>query len=238
MKEMNLKTLIIVPCFNEQDSVLSLYDEFQQAVPHCDVIFVNDCSNDETLPVLRDNAIPHLNLPLNLGIGGAMQTGYRYAFEYDYDIAIQVDGDGQHDPGEIPILLALIEEGNTDIAIGSRFLEKKGFQSSRMRRMGISFLSNLIFCITGKMITDPTSGFRALNREAINLFSVDYAVDFPEPESNMLALRYGLRIREMPVRMRMRRGGVSSINAYKSIYYMLKVSISILLCAIWPRTLK
>ena len=232
-----MKTLIIVPCYNEQETILDLYREIVAKAPSCDILVVNDCSTDESLYILEEHGIPHLNLLMNLGIGGAMQAGYRYAYKHNYDIAVQVDGDGQHDPGWITELIAPVLLGKADIVIGSRFIDKRGFLSSTMRRAGIKFFKLLLFCISGKTITDATSGFRAANQDAIRLFCENYAKDFPEPESIMLALRNRLQITEIPVVMRERKGGVSSIRSAKSIYYMFKVSLGILLCAIQPRTI-
>jgi hypothetical protein len=225
-----LKTIIIVPCYNEQDTIAGLYHEIREKTPY-DVLVINDCSTDDSRAILQRDKIPHLDLPLNLGIGGAMQSGYRYALRNGYDIAVQVDGDGQHDPGQVALLVAEIEKGNADLVIGSRYIDKTGFQSSTIRRVGIRFFRVLIFCLSGKKITDATSGFRAAGRKAIHLFEKSYAVDYPEPESNMLAVKNKLRVREIPVTMRERMGGVSSINALKPVYYMLKVSLGIILSA-------
>jgi len=223
-----LKTLIIVPCYNEQETIASLYLEICEKTPY-DVIVVNDCSIDDSRDVLERENIPHLDLPLNLGIGGAVQTGYRYALSKGYDIAVQVDGDGQHDPGQIDLLVAPIESGEADLVIGSRYIGKIGFQSSVMRRVGIRFFKMLIYCLSGKVITDATSGFRAANRKTMKLFDVHYASDYPEPESNMLAIKNKLRVFEKPVTMRERQGGKSSIKALQPIYYMLKVSLGIII---------
>jgi hypothetical protein len=226
----SLKTLIIVPCYNEQETIAGLYHEICEKTPY-DVLVVNDCSTDESRAILQRENIPHLDLPLNLGIGGAMQSGYRYALRNGYDIAVQVDGDGQHDPGQAELIVTEIEQGNADLVIGSRYIEKTGFQSSAMRRVGIRFFRVLIFCLSGKLITDATSGFRAAGRKAMHLFEKSYAVDYPEPESNVLAIKNKLRVLEIPVTMRERQGGVSSINALKPIYYMVKVSLGIILSA-------
>ena len=223
-----MKTLIIVPCYNEQETIASLYLEICEKTPY-DVIVVNDCSIDDSRDVLERENIPHLDLPLNLGIGGAVQTGYRYALSKGYDIAVQVDGDGQHDPGQIDLLVAPIESGEADLVIGSRYIGKIGFQSSVMRRVGIRFFKMLIYCLSGKVITDATSGFRAANRKTMKLFDVHYASDYPEPESNMLAIKNKLRVFEIPVTMRERQGGKSSIKALQPIYYMLKVSLGIII---------
>jgi len=223
-----MKTLIIVPCYNEQETILSLYHEILEKTS-CDVMVINDCSTDDSREILRRENIPHIDLPLNLGIGGAVQTGYRYALQHGYDIGLQLDGDGQHDPGQVKLIVAPIEQNNADLVVGSRYIKKTGFQSSTMRRFGIKIFKLLIFCLSGKRITDATSGFRAANRKVMQLFDENYAFDYPEPESNMLALRNKLRVVEVPVTMRERQGGVSSIKSLQSVYYMMKVSLGIII---------
>ena len=223
-----MKTIIIVPCYNEQETIADLYREICEKTPY-DVIVVNDCSTDDSRVIMRRENIPHLDLPLNLGIGGAVQTGYRYALLNDYDIAVQLDGDGQHDPGQVATIVAPLEQGNADLVIGSRYIDKTGFQSSAMRRAGIKFFRFLIFCLSGKHITDATSGFRAASKKTMRLFEKYYAVDYPEPESNMLALKNKLIVTEVPVTMRERQGGVSSIKSLQPLYYMLKVSLGIII---------
>jgi len=223
-----LKTLIIIPCYNEQETIAALYREVRDLTPY-DVLVINDCSTDDSGAILQREGIPHLNLSLNLGIGGAVQTGYRYALINNYDIAVQLDGDGQHDPGQVGALIEPIEQGNADLVIGSRYISKKGFQSSAMRRVGINFFKVLIYCLSGKKITDATSGFRAANRKTMQLFNTYYAKDYPEPESNMLALKNKICVSEIPVVMRERQGGVSSIKTLQPMYYMLKVSLGILI---------
>ena len=228
------KVLVLIPCYNEQESILKTFYELKQLKPELDVLVINDCSMDDSLDILVKNNVPHISLPINLGIGGAIQAGYRYAYKHGYDIALQMDGDGQHDPAWIDSLTRPIIDGEADLVIGSRFLEKKGYQSSRFRRMGISFFSLLLLCLTRKRITDATSGFRAAGRSVIRLFANEYAKDYPEPESNMLALKNGFRVTEVPVEMRKRQGGLSSINSFIPLYYMIKVSVAILLHAIAP----
>ena len=225
-----MKTLIIVPCYNEQETILELYKEIREKTPY-DVVVINDCSIDDSRVILRRENIPHIDLPVNMGIGGAMQAGYRYALANNYDVAVQLDGDGQHDPGQVEKIVAPIEQDIADLVIGSRYIERAGFQSSAMRRFGIWFFKILILCLSGKRITDATSGFRAANRKTMRLFEQYYASDYPEPESNMLALKNNVRVSEVPVTMRERKGGVSSINALKPIYYMIKVSIAMIICA-------
>ena len=223
-----MKTLIIIPCYNEQETIAGLYEEICEKTPY-DVLVVNDCSTDESRAILQRGDIPHLNLSLNLGIGGAVQAGYLYALNNGYDIGVQLDGDGQHDPGQIEAIVTPIRINKADLVIGSRFIDKTGFQSSAMRRAGIKFFKLLIFCLSGKRITDATSGFRAVNRKAMQLFTGNYAMDYPEPESNMLAIKNKLRVFEVPVTMRERQGGTSSIKALQPVYYMIKVSLGILI---------
>lgn len=225
-----MKTLIIIPCYNEQETIAELYREVCEKTPY-DVIVVNDCSTDDSRAILQQEKIPYLELPLNLGIGGAMQMGYRYALQNGYDIAVQIDGDGQHDPGQVSTLITPIEESNADLVIGSRYINKSGFQSTAMRRVGIRFFELLIYSLSNKRITDATSGFRAANRKVMQIFKRFYAVDYPEPESNMLALKCKMRVCEVPVTMRERQGGVSSIKALQPLYYMIKVSLGIIISA-------
>lgn len=224
-----MKKLIIVPAYNEEESILSVIDELRTSHSDYDYVVVNDCSDDDTLRVLSENAIPYLGCSVNLGIGGAVQTGYRYALYNDYDIAIQMDGDGQHDPAYLDVLTAPIESGEADICIGSRFVEKVGFQSSRSRRLGIGFLSGLIKMCTHTRIMDVTSGYRAINKEFIRLYADYYPQDYPEPEAIVIAHRRGARISEIPVEMRERMTGTSSINLRRSVYYMIKVTLAILI---------
>ena len=223
------RVLVVIPAYNEQDAILSTVRSV--ASLGYDYVVINDGSKDETLQVCRDNGINVLDLPQNLGIGGAVQTGHKYALRNDYDIDIQVDGDGQHDPSYIPRLVAEIEKGS-DLAIGSRFLEKtNGFQSTFMRRIGISWLSSVIHLFTGCHITDPTSGFRACGRRALGLFSQSYPIDYPEPESIAYALKKGCRVSEVSVEMKERQGGASSIGSISSVYYMIKVSLAIVIAS-------
>ena len=222
-----LRTLIIVPCYNERETIAELYREIREKTVY-DVIVVNDCSTDDSKIILKREGIAHIDLPLNLGIGGAVQTGYRFALLNGYDIAVQLDGDGQHDPGQVEKLIRPIKQGNADLVIGSRYIAKTGFQSSAMRQVGIRFFKLLIYVISGKRITDATSGFRAVNRKAMRFFDIFYAKDYPEPESNAMALKNKLQVCEVPVTMRERQGGESSIKALQPIYYMLKVSLGII----------
>lgn len=230
-----MKILVIIPAYNEQDSIINVINKLKNDCPRADYVVINDCSKDNTLSVLKENNTSFVNLPINLGIGGGVQTGYKYALENGYDIAIQIDGDGQHDTAYLDKVIAPIEEGVADIAIGSRFIDKEGFQSSGMRRAGIKFLSALIKICCGTKVRDVTSGFRAVNRKYIKMYAYDYPTDYPEPEAIVQASVDGASIAEVPVIMKERETGQSSIYAWKSIYYMIKVSLAIIICRISKR---
>jgi hypothetical protein len=221
------KILVIIPAFNEEGSVGKVVEGVHTHLPQVEVLVVNDGSTDRTSGRARSKGAVVLDLPFNLGIGGAMQAGYRYAFEKNYDIAIQVDADGQHDPKEIDKLLKALEEKQIDMAIGSRFIGGLGYKSSMMRRVGISIFSKVISMIVGQKITDPTSGFRASNRKAIQLFALNYPQDYPEPEVVILLHQCYLKMGEVPVGMSERYSGESSITKIRSIYYMVKVLLAI-----------
>lgn len=233
-----MKVLVIIPAYNEEESILSVIEKLKKDCPRADYVVINDCSKDNTLQVLSDNKASFVNLPLNLGIGGGVQTGYKYALQNGYDIAIQIDGDGQHDTKYLDAVITPIEAGEADIVIGSRFITKEGFQSSGMRRLGIRVLSTLIWMCTGKKVYDVTSGFRAVNRDYIKMYAQDYPTDYPEPEAIVQASVSGARIAEIPVIMKEREAGTSSIRAWKSAYYMIKVSLAIVLRRISQRKVK
>jgi hypothetical protein len=225
---MKKKVLVIIPAYNEEGAVGRVVQGVRDCLPEADVLVVNDGSVDLTPEKARTNGALVLNLPFNLGIGGAMQAGYKYAYEKDYDIAVQVDGDGQHDPKEIPNLIRALEERDCDVAIGSRFAaDSTGYKSSVMRKVGISIFSKVISIIVGQQVTDPTSGFRAANRRAIRLFACDYPQDYPEPESLVLLHKSGLKMNEVAVSMSRRYCGESSITKIRSIYYVVKVLLAI-----------
>lgn len=222
-----MRVLIVIPAYNEEEAILDVVAMVRDA--GYDYVVINDGSTDDTAKVCKRANVNVINLPQNLGIGGAVQTGHLYAYERGYDVDIQVDGDGQHDIAYIPALLEGIKAGN-DLVIGSRFVDAKGsdgFQSTIMRRAGINWLRGCIRRHTGLTITDSTSGFRASSRRAIKLFARRYPVDYPEPESIVVAHNQGLSITEVPVVMRERQGGVSSISPLKGAYYMIKVTLAI-----------
>lgn len=223
------RVLVIVPAYNEEESILGVVEDLNRNATFADYVVVNDGSTDSTSTILAEQHIPHINLIRNLGIGGAVQTGYKYAFQKGYDIAVQFDGDGQHSARYIADLIDPILGGKADLTVGSRFKgENRGFKSSFMRRIGINLLSSVLKMASTNKIEDVTSGLRAAGKKAIELFSLNYPDDYPEPESLALAARKGLRICEIPVEMRERTGGESSIKSLDSIYYMVKVTLAIL----------
>ena len=231
---MEPKVLIVIPAYNEADNILNTVRGVVER--GYDYIVVNDGSRDATLNVCRSNGLNVLDLPMNLGIGGAVQAGHKYAQRVGYDIDIQLDGDGQHDPAYLDALVREVASG-ADLVIGSRFLEKNdGFQSTFMRRVGITWLSAMLKLCTGRRVSDPTSGFRACGRRAIDLFCASYPVDYPEPESIAVAINSGLSVKEVSVEMRERQGGTSSIGGLSSVYYMLKVSLAILIASVSRRS--
>lgn len=222
-----LRAIVVIPAYNEEQNILTTVRSVIAA--GFDYVVINDGSRDHTSKVCHENGLNVVDLPVNLGIGGAVQTGHKYALEHGYDIDIQLDGDGQHDPRYLPDLVVAIESG-ADLAIGSRFLIRtEGFQSTFMRRVGITWISACLRLLTGRQITDPTSGFRACGPRALALFCDSYPSDYPEPESIAFAMRQGLSVTELSVEMRDRQGGVSSIGGLSSVYYMVKVTFAMVL---------
>ena len=224
-----MKKLIIIPAYNESANIEKTVEAIKKQAPEFDYVIINDCSTDDTREICEENQYNIVNLQINLGIGGAVQTGYRYGYEEGYDVAVQVDGDGQHDPKFLSEMAEYLEKHELDMVIGSRFINKEGFQSSGARRLGIKYFTVLIYLMTGKKITDPTSGLRMANREVMKLFAYDYPKDYPEPESVVAILRQKKKVEEIPVIMKAREGGVSSISPKKSVYYMIKVTLAILI---------
>lgn len=231
---MDKKVLLIIPAYNEEACILETYntiiDYNKKHTCNYDVIVINDGSKDNTLKICVDNKIPHISLVQNLGIGGAVQTGYKFALNNAYDIAIQFDGDGQHDISYVSALIEPILNGTADFTIGSRFIKKddENFQSTFSRRIGINVISFFIKFISKKKIYDTTSGFRAGNKEVIKEFAIGYPTEYPEPITTVELLKKGYRIVEIPVKMSERSGGISSIRSWKNIYYMVNVVLSIL----------
>ena len=224
----NRKILIVIPAFNEQQNILNVIDDVRQNVPDSDILVVNDCSTDETsLRARRASDVKVIDLSCNLGIGGAVQTGFKFARDHGYQYMVQVDGDGQHISSEVSKLLQAMERTNCDMVIGSRFLDVDSFRTSWARRMGIRVFYYLFQLLIHIKITDSTSGFRLYNRKSIELLARYYPDDYPEPDAIILLHKYGLRICEVGVVMRPREHGESSITPLKSPYYMAKVMLSI-----------
>lgn len=230
-----MRVLMILPAYNEEASILSTVTsilEYRKQVDfELDYVVINDGSTDSTKQILQDNQLNHINLILNLGIGGAVQTGYKYALEHDYDVAVQFDGDGQHDIHSLAQLLVPIREGQADMVIGSRFIgeTRSQFQTSFMRRVGISIISAMIWLSTGTRIYDTTSGYRLANKAIIKYFAKRYPTKYPEPESTVHLIKRHMRIQEAPANMFERNAGSSSITPFKSIRYMVEVCSSILI---------
>lgn len=229
------KILLIIPAYNEEKNILNTYESITKynAKFHSkyDVIVINDGSRDNTEKILTDHNIPHIRLIQNLGIGGAVQTGYIYALRNGYDVAVQFDGDGQHDVSYVKTIVDPILNGKTDMVIGSRFINKDmdNFKSSQVRRLGIRLLSRVIAFKTKKKIYDTTSGFRAVNRDIMEFFAQHYPTEYPEPISTVEVLSRHMTVLELPVKMKAREHGKSSITLVKSIYYMINVIFSILI---------
>ncbi len=228
-----MKLFIIIPCYNEEGNIRDLLKEIRDVSKTTSffwqLVVVNDCSTDNTcFEAEKDSDTVVLNLPINLGVGGAVQTGFRYALSHDADFAVKIDGDGQHDPKEIIDLLPPLFNNEADITIGSRFLNRGGgFKSTFFRRLGIKMIQFFCYLLTWKTFSDPTSGYRAYNKKAIEFMAYNYpSFDYPEPEEIVLADKYGFRLVEVPVEMRERKSGRSSISFYSSFYYMAKVIIS------------
>lgn len=221
--------LTIVPAYNEENSIFDVVSSITSLNPDVDILVINDGSTDNTSLEARRAGALVIDLPANLGIGGAVQTGYIYALKEGYDICVQIDGDGQHDPKDLKRLTEPIRKGQCDMVIGSRFIIDSGYKSPVFRNIGIKFFSIVVSRVTGTEIKDTTSGYRAVNRNVINMFSKYYPTDYPEVETLVYAVRKGIRIREVPVSMRHRSMGKSSITPIKSLYYMVKVTLSLLI---------
>ncbi|MGA3067899.1 MAG: glycosyltransferase family 2 protein [Tepidisphaeraceae bacterium] len=231
------KCLIIVPAFNESKSVGRLVRQLHRLLPECDVLVIDDGSTDDTVRCLPPTT-RLVSLPFNLGIGGAMQTGYRYAALHHYDIAVQVDGDGQHRPSGVRKLIEALQTSDADIVVGSRFLSPRNFATSPVRLTGIRLLSFWIRMLSGLKITDCTSGFRAVNKRVIRAYAHWYPEDYPEPEVVLLLHRSRFKVVEIPARMRRRMYGKSSISLASGIFYVLKVGVCLLMDTVrqpWPR---
>ncbi len=224
-----MKKIVIIPAYNEISNIRTTVQDILDHAPGFDYVIINDCSQDGTMRFCTEQGMNIINLPVNLGIGGAVQTGYLYAWRNGYDVAVQFDGDGQHDASYLGEMADFLQVQQADMVIGSRYIKKEGFQSSGIRQFGIRYFSALIKLLTGKRVTDPTSGMRMVNRDVMKIYSEDYPVDYPEPESVVTILRMGKKVSEIPVIMRERQGGVSSISPRKAVYYMIKVTLAILM---------
>ena len=230
-----MKILLIIPAYNEEENILNVHKKIIEYNKNhdqkLDYIVINDGSKDGTLNILKNNKMNYINLINNLGIGGAVQTGYKYAYENNYDIAIQFDGDGQHDINYVSKLCEPLINGQVEMSIGTRYLDKSSskFQSTAMRRIGSKLISIFIKIFAGKKITDPTSGFRAVNKSVIKEFAKEYPKEYPEPESTVSLLVNQYRIIEIPVNMHERTAGKSFVTPFKSIDYMMQVLLAIVI---------
>ena len=229
-----MRRLAIVPAYNEEGSVALVIDEIRAYDAGFEVVVVDDGSGDRTSEVAEEKGARVLTLPYNLGIGGSVQTAFRFARENDFELVVRLDGDGQHDAGHLPALLAPVLDGDADVAVGSRYLAEGGYRQSTGRNLGNRILAGAASLVTRQRVTDPSSGFQALNREAIELFANDYPHEFPEVEATVLVAKHRLRRVEVPAPMRERLAGSSSHGVLKSAYFLAKVLVA-LLVAIFRR---
>lgn len=224
-----MKMLAVIPAYNEEKNIRMVIEGLKHHNPEVDIVVINDGSTDDTAKEARRTGVQVISLPQNLGIGGAVQTGYIYANQNNYDVVIQVDGDGQHDPKDLRKLIEPIINYQADMVIGSRFVEKTAYKSSSMRKVGIDFFSKFVSLVCRKSYYDTTSGYRAVNKNGIELFSRYYPKDYPEVETIVYATKKGLKVMEVSVDMNERYSGKSSITPIKSVYYMIKVTFAIIL---------
>jgi glycosyltransferase involved in cell wall biosynthesis len=232
------RLVAVVPAWNEAGAIGGVVDDIRAFDPRIDVVVVDDASTDDTVEVARAHGATVLALPFNVGIGGAVQTGFRYARDEGYAVAVRLDGDGQHAAEELGKLLAPIRAGEAQLVIGSRFVDPAGtYRPPFARRMGIRVFARLVSLLGGQKVTDTTSGFSALGRAAIELFATEYPHDYPEVESTLVALKSGLRLVQVQVDMRERQAGTSSITFVRSLYYIVKVMLSLLVASLrrYPR---
>jgi hypothetical protein len=223
-----LRRIAIVPALNEADTIASVIAEIRAADPEFEVVVVDDGSTDATLTVAREAGAKAIRLPYNLGIGGAVQTGYRYALEHGFDVAVQIDGDGQHVPAELPKILGPLVRGDADIVIGSRFAGEGAYRAPFGRRVGMRLFSAVCSLLVGQRLSDTSSSFRAVNRTTLQLFAVDYPHGYLETvEATVLAAKYGLRLKEVPVHMREREAGRSALTTGVSLFYSFKVLVAL-----------
>jgi len=227
------RIVAVVPAYNESGAIGGVVDEIRSFDPALDVVVVDDASTDETAAIAAAHGATVLRLPFNVGIGGAVQTGFRYALEHEYETAVRLDGDGQHDPRELPKLLAPLERGDANLVIGSRFVDPGGsYRPPFARRVGIRVFARLVSLLGGQRVTDTTSGFMALDRVGIALFAEEFPHDYPEVEATLVALRSGLRLAQVQVEMRERETGSSSITFVRSVYYLVKVTLALLVASL------
>jgi glycosyltransferase involved in cell wall biosynthesis len=224
---MNRRVVAVVPAFDEEAAIGAVVAGIREFDPEIDVVVVDDGSGDGTAHAAAAAGATVVRLPFNLGIGAAVQTGFRYALEQDYDVAVRLDGDGQHDPSELPKLLEPLERGEADVVTGSRFRGEGTYRPPLGRRLGITWFAKLVSLLSRQQVTDTTSGFQALNRSAISLFARDYPSDYPEVEATVLLLKHRLRLTEVQVEMRERETGSSSITFLRSLYYAVKVTLAL-----------
>lgn len=232
------RVVAVVPAWNESGVIGKVVEEIRSFDPTIDVVVIDDASTDDTAAVAESGGATVLRLPFNVGIGGAVQTGFRYALEQGYELAVRLDGDGQHDPSEIAKILGPIEAGDADLVIGSRFVDSDAaYRPPFARRVGIRVFARLVSVLGGQRVTDTTSGFVALDRVGIELFAAEYPHDYPEVEATLVALRSGLRLAQVQVKMRERTIGTSSITFVQSLYYIVKVTLALLVASLrrYPR---
>jgi glycosyltransferase involved in cell wall biosynthesis len=232
-----LKCLVIMPAYNESGSVARVVNELREHLPEFDVLVIDDGSVDHTAHLVPRDATC-ISLPFNLGIGGAMQTGYKYAMLHGYDLAVQVDADGQHPPSEVRALVEQFLDAKADLLIGSRFIGEGTYKQTLTRMAGIRVLCGLIQLLTGRKVTDCTSGFRVASRRVIRAYAHWYPDDYPEPEVILLLLRAGFSIKEVPIHMEERTTGETSIPFTRGLFYVLKVGIALILDTMrnpWPK---
>jgi len=232
------RLVAVVPAWNEEGAIGRVVDEIRAFDRTATIVVVDDASSDETAGVAEAHGATVLRLPFNVGIGGAVQTGFRYARDEGYDVAVRLDGDGQHDASELGTLLAPVYAGSADLVIGSRFVDPGGtYRPPFARRIGIRVFARLVSVLGGQRVTDTTSGFVALNRAGIELFAVEYPHDYPEVEATLVAVRSGLRLAQVQVDMRERQAGTSSITFVRSLYYIVKVMLALLIASLrrYPR---